>query len=184
MLTESETTMKDSYFEQVYEKTHRSLIRYAIVHLDDPTDAEDALQNVYVDFYRRIQQYGHFDILSPEAFLIKMLKREIIQNYKERERRRLRFVDEIREDRIPEEPFEDVVMDRALAEEIFRNAKALPKEMYRTFVLYYGYEMSVSEIASQLDVSKEAVKSRLLRARNILKQRMGETCSNGGITHE
>ena len=184
MLTESETTMKDSYFEQVYEKTHRSLIRYAIVHLDDPTDAEDALQNVYVDFYRRIQQYGHFDILSPEAFLIKMLKREIIQNYKERERRRLRFVDEIREDRIPEEPFEDVVMDRALAEEIFRNAKALPKEMYRTFVLYYGYEMSVSEIACQLDVSKEAVKSRLLRARNILKQRMGETCSNGGITHE
>ncbi len=184
MLTESETTMKDSYFEQVYEKTHRSLIRYAIVHLDDPTDAEDALQNVYVDFYRRIQQYGHFDILSPEAFLIKMLKREIIQNYKERERRRLRFVEEIKEDRIPEEPFEDVVMDRALAEEIFRNAKALPKEMYRTFVLYYGYEMSVSEIASQLDVSKEAVKSRLLRARNILKQRMGETCSNGGITHE
>jgi RNA polymerase sigma-70 factor (ECF subfamily) len=176
--------MKDNYFEQVYEKTHRSLIRYAIVHLDDPTDAEDALQNVYVDFYRRIQQYGHFDILSPEAFLIKMLKREIIQNYKERERRRLRFVEEIKEDRIPEEPFEDVVMDRALAEEIFRNAKALPKEMYRTFVLYYGYEMSVSEIASQLDVSKEAVKSRLLRARNILKQRMGETCSNGGITHE
>ena len=53
MLTESETTMRDSYFEQVYEKTHRSLIRYAIVHLDDPTDAEDALQNVYVDFYRR-----------------------------------------------------------------------------------------------------------------------------------
>lgn len=176
--------MDKSYFEKVYEQTHRSLIRYAIVHLDDPTDAEDALQNVYVDFYRRIQQYGHFDILSPEAFLIKMLKREIIQNYKERERRRLRFVDEIREDRIPEEPFEDVVMDRALAEEIFRNAKALPKEMYRTFVLYYGYEMSVSEIASQLDVSKEAVKSRLLRARNILKQRMGENCSNGGITHE
>ena len=107
--------MNKSYFEQVYEKTHRSLIRYAIVHLDDPTDAEDALQNVYVDFYRRVERYGHFDILSPEAFLIRMLKHEIIENYKERERRRLRFVDEIREDRIPAEPFEDVVMDRALA---------------------------------------------------------------------
>ena len=176
--------MNKSYFERVYEKTHRSLIKYAIVHLDDPTDAEDALQNVYVDFFRRIQQYGHLDILSPEAFLIKMLKREIIQNYRERERRRLHFVEEIKEDRIPEEPFEDVVMDRALAEEIFRNAKMLPKEMYRTFVLYYGYEMSVSEIARQLDVGKEAVKSRLLRARNILKQRMGETFSTGGNAHE
>ena len=176
--------MNKSYFEQVYEKTHRSLIRYAIVHLDDPTDAEDVLQNVYVDFYRRVERYGHFDILSSEAFLIRMLKHEIIENYKERERRRLRFVDEIREDRIPAEPFEDVVMDRALAEEILRNAKALPKEMYRTFVLYYGYEMSVSEIAVELGVSREAVKSRLLRARNALKQRMGTACSNGGAAHE
>lgn len=176
--------MNKSYFEKVYEQTYRSLLRYAIVHLDDPTDAEDALQNVYVDFYRRITQYGHIDILSPEAFLIRMLKREIIQNYRERERRRLRFVDEIREDQIPSEHFEDVVMDRALAEEILKQAKLLPKEMYRTFVLYYGYEMSVSEIAKQLDVGKEAVKSRLLRARNSLKQRMDESYSIGGNKHE
>ena len=176
--------MNMSYFEKVYEQTHRSLLKYAIVHLDDPTDAEDALQNVYVDFYRRVTQYGHIDILSPEAFLIKMLKREIIQNYRERERRRLHFVDEIREDRIPDEPFEDTVMDRALAEEILKQAKLLPKEMYRTFVLYYGYEMSVSEITKQLDVGKEAVKSRLLRARNTLKQRMEDPYLTGGIKHE
>ena len=176
--------MDKSYFEKVYEQTHRSLIKYAIVHLDDPTDAEDAVQNVYVDFYRRIMRYGHIDILSPEAFLIRMLKHEIIENYKERERRRLRFVDEIREDRIPAEPFEDVVMDRALAEEILKQAKLLPKEMYRTFVLYYGYEMSVSEIAKQLDVSTEAVKSRLLRARNSLKQRMNGSYSIGGNKYE
>lgn len=176
--------MNKTYFEQVYEKTHRSLIRYAIVHLDDPTDAEDALQNVYVDFYTRVKRYGHFDILSPEAFLIKMLKREIIKNYRERECRRLHFVEEIKEDRIPEETFEDVVMDRTLAEEIFRNAKMLPKEMYRTFLLYYGYEMSVSEIAKQLDVSKEAIKSRLLRARNTIKEQMNGTGLNGGYAHE
>lgn len=176
--------LNTGYFERVYEKTHRSLIKYAIVHLDDPTDAEDAIQNVYVDFYRRITQYGHIDILSPEAFLIKMLKREIIQNYRERERRKLRFVDEIKEGHIPDEPFEDVVMDRAMAEEILKQAKLLPKEMYRTFVLYYGYEMSVSEIAKQLDVSKEAIKSRLLRARNTLKQRMEDHSLNGGMKHE
>ena len=36
--------MDKSYFEKVYEQTHRALLRYAIVHLDDPTDAEDAVQ--------------------------------------------------------------------------------------------------------------------------------------------
>ena len=61
------------------------------------------------------------------------------------------------------------LMDRALAEQILAQAKLLPKELYRTFVLYYGYELSVSEVAAALGVGKEAVKSRLFRARKQLK---------------
>ena len=68
--------MDQSYFDRVYETTYRPLLRYAIVHLSDPTDAEDALQNVYLSFYRRIERYGHLDVLFPKAFLLKMLKRE------------------------------------------------------------------------------------------------------------
>ena len=167
---QKENAMNNSYFERVYEKTYRSLLKYAIIHLSDPTDAEDALQNVYVDFYRRIERYGHFDILSPASFLTKMLKREIIKNYREREQRKLHLFDMTDEERLPEtEPFEDVVMDRALAEQILAQAKLLPKELYRTFVLYYGYELSVSEVAAALGVGKEAVKSRLFRARKQLK---------------
>jgi RNA polymerase sigma factor (sigma-70 family) len=99
-----------------------------------------------------------------------MLKREIIKNYREREQRKLHLFDMTDEERLPEtEPFEDVVMDRALAEQILAQAKLLPKELYRTFVLYYGYELSVSEVAAALGVGKEAVKSRLFRAGKQLK---------------
>ena len=42
--------MDQSYFDRVYEATYRPLLKYAIVHLSDPTDAEDALQNVYLAF--------------------------------------------------------------------------------------------------------------------------------------
>lgn len=162
--------MKQSYFDRVYESTYDNLLRYAIVHLSDPTDAEDAVQNVYVQFYRRIARYGHFDILSPEGFLKKMLKREIIKNYAEREQQRIRIVSDAEEERIPDdEVFEDAVVNRALAEQIFRAAKELPKETYRTFVLFYGYELTVPEIAKQLGVTKETVKTRLCRARKTLK---------------
>lgn len=179
--------MDKPYFERVYEKTYRSLMKYAIVHLSDPTDAEDAVQNVYMDFCRRIERYGHFDILSPEAFMKKMLKREIIANYKEREQRRLHLIDLTDDERIPDgEPFEDVVMDRALAGEILACAKQLPSETYRTFVLYYGYELSVSEVAATLGVGTEAVKSRLFRARKQIKELLGQTGENrfGGNRHE
>ena len=75
--------MNQDYFDKIYEKTYRPLLRYAIVHLNDPLDAEDALQNVFIDFYRRIEARGHADILAPQLFLLKMLKREIIRNYAE-----------------------------------------------------------------------------------------------------
>ncbi|MBQ6235887.1 MAG: sigma-70 family RNA polymerase sigma factor [Clostridia bacterium] len=165
--------MKQSYFDRVYESTYDNLLKYAMVHLSDPTDAEDAVQNVYVQFYRRIERYGHFDILSPEGFLKKMLKREIIKSYAEREQQRVRLISDADEDRIPdEEVFENAVVDRALAEEIFRTAKALPQETYRTFVLFYGFELTIPEIAEKLGVTKDTVKTRLYRARNALRAKL------------
>ena len=102
-----------------------------------------------------------------------MLKREMIRNYAEREQRRIRLISGADEDRIPDdEVFEDAAVDRALAEEIFREAKVLPQETYRTFVLFYGFELTIPEIAKKLGVTKEAVKARLYRARNALKAKL------------
>ena len=163
--------MDRNYFDRVYETTYRPLLRYAIVHLSDPTDAEDAVQNVYLSFYRRIERYGHLDVLFPRAFLLKMLKREIITAYAEREKRNLRPLEEVPEDRLKDDVvFEDVVLDRALAQDILAEAKKLPRETYRVFVLYYGYELSVSEISKELGLGTEAVKSRLFRGRNAIRQ--------------
>ena len=163
--------MDRNYFDRVYETTYRPLLRYAIVHLSDPTDAEDAVQNVYLAFYRRIERYGHLDVLFPKAFLLKMLKREIIQKYTEREKRNLRPLEEVQEDRLKDDvDYEDAVLDRTLAQDILTEAKKLPRETYRVFVLYYGYELSVSEISKELGLGTEAVKSRLFRGRNAIRQ--------------
>lgn len=163
--------MDQQYFDRVYETTYRPLLRYAIVHLSDPTDAEDALQNVYLSFYRRIERYGHLDVLFPKAFLLKMLKREIVERYAERQKHAVRLLEDMPEERLRDDlVFEDAVLDRALAQDILAEAKRLPRETYRIFVLYYGYELSVSEIAKELGMGAEAVKSRLFRGRKAIRQ--------------
>ena len=163
--------MDQSYFDRVYETTYRPLLKYAVIHLSDPTDAEDALQNVYLAFYRRIERYGHLDVLFPKAFLLKMLKREIVEQYTEREKRAVRLLDDVPEERLRDDLiFEDGVLDRALAEDILTEAKRLPRETYRVFVLYYGYELSISEIAKELGMGAEAVKSRLFLGRNAIRR--------------
>lgn len=164
--------MNTNYFDEVYEKTYRPLLRYAVLHLSSPADAEDALQNVYYDFCQRVERRGHLDILFPQQFLLKMLKREIIRNYAERSRQKSRLKEYAGDepDDAVQFTFEDKVLDRAVADQIFSAAKALPAETYRVFVLYYGFEMSVSDISEELGIGKEAVKSRLFRARNELRK--------------
>ena len=163
--------MDQSYFDRVYETTYRPLLKYAIIHLSDPTDAEDAVQNVYLSFYRRIERYGHLDVLFPKAFLLKMLKREIIERYAEREKHAVRLLEDVPEDRLRDDlSFEDGVLDRALTREILAEAKKLSRETYRIFVLYYGYELTISEISKELGMGAEAVKSRLFRGRNAIRQ--------------
>ncbi|MBQ6358716.1 MAG: sigma-70 family RNA polymerase sigma factor [Clostridia bacterium] len=162
--------MDQQYFDRVYETTYRPLLKYAIIHLSDPTDAEDALQNVYLAFYRRVERYGHLDVLFPKAFLLKMLKREIIEQYAEREKHAVRLLEDVPEERLRDDwVFEDGVLDRALAEDILAEAKRLPRETYRIFVLYYGYELTVSKIAKELGMGAEAVKSRLFRGRKAIR---------------
>ena len=162
--------MDQQYCDRVYETTYRPLLKYAIIHLSDPTDAEDALQNVYLAFYRRVERYGHLDVLFPKAFLLKMLKREIIEQYAEREKHAVRLLEDVPEERLRDDwVFEDGVLDRALAEDILAEAKRLPRDTYRIFVLYYGYEMTISEIAKELGMGAEAVKSRLFRGRKAIR---------------
>ncbi len=174
--------MNKNYFDAVYDKTYRPLLRYAILHLSNPADAEDALQNVYLDFCRRVESRGHLDILFPQQFLLKMLKREIIKNYAERSERKTRLVEYTGEDyaEAVEFTFEDKVLDQVMVEHLFSAAKRLPAETYRVFVLYYGFEMSVSDICSELGVGKEAVKSRLFRARNELRKILGGDQAQNG----
>ena len=111
-----------------------------------------------------------------------MLKREIIKNYAERSERKARLREYPDEDftDVIEFTFEDKVLDKAMADHIFSAAKALPAETYRVFVLYYGFEMSISDICAELGAGKEAVKSRLYRARNELRKILGGDQTQSG----
>ena len=69
----------ESYFNGVYEQTYRPLLRYAVLKLSNPLDAEEALQNVYMRFFRRIAARGHADIADPGAFLHRLLRHDVMR---------------------------------------------------------------------------------------------------------
>ncbi len=162
-----------NYFDEVYRSVYRDLLRYAIIHMNCPGDAEDALQNVFTAFYQRLMRFGHLDILIPKAYLMRMLKREIRRQNEARRREQLLEAPEEEADSLEREvPLEDIALDRSMTKTILDAARTLSPESYRTFVLYYGYGLSVAGIAQTLNVGQDAVKVRLYRARNTIRKRL------------
>ena len=59
-----------------------------------------------------------------------------------------------------------------MAGQVMDAAKTLSPDTYRVFVLYYGFELSVAEIAKEMHLGTEAVKSRLHRGRNAVRNQL------------
>lgn len=166
---------KDKYFSQVYGQCYQPLLRYAFLKLSDPHDAEDALQSVFTRFYKRISARGYRDIEDPKAFALTLLRHELAERYALRAKQAEREAPLADLDLPSDE--EELAVRVETADEaarIFGYARALSAESYRTFVLFYGFDMGVEDIAAALSVSVEAVKSRLFRARRAIRARMME----------
>jgi RNA polymerase sigma-70 factor (ECF subfamily) len=163
-------------------RTHnRRLYRLARASLGDPTEAEDAVQDAYLNAYRSI---GSF---RGESALGTWLSRLVLNECFARQRRRLR-----RENVIPMVSFESTIEnvsgipdedqdppDRLAGRAQIRavlEAKvgALPEAFRTVFVLRSVEELSVEETAEILGLTEETVRSRHFRARGLLRESLAK----------
>ena len=70
-------------------------------------------------------------------------------------------------------PADDLVMHRELLALIEREIAALPPKMRQVFELSRQTNLSRKEIAEELDISEQTVKSHMHHALKILKTRLG-----------
>ena len=159
-------------------RTHnRRLYRLARATLGDPTEAEDAVQDAYLNAYRSI---GSF---RGESALGTWLSRLVLNECLARQRRRLR-----RENVIPMVSFESTIENvSGLADEdqdppdqlagraqiraiLEAKVGALPEAFRTVFVLRSVEEMSVEETAAILGLTAETVRSRHFRAKGLLRE--------------
>jgi RNA polymerase sigma-70 factor (ECF subfamily) len=163
-------------FEIIMRRYNRRLYRAARAILGDDGEAEDVVQDAYVRAFTHLNQFVGQAKFS--TWLTKIAVHEALA----RVRRRNRFV-EI--DSTPESEGDSMSIptsktrdpeQQALAREL--NAvleaavDALP-EIYRSvFMLRDVEEMSTAETAECLDISEDAVKTRLHRARALLREEL------------
>lgn len=146
--------MEEALFEQVYAAYGPSLYRFCLVQMGNPADAEDVLQEV---FCKRLCRAPEFS--SPEQERRWLFQVAANQCRDERRRRWRRDV-----------PLSDALPAPETGDpELWEQVARLPDHLRAVIHLFYGEGYRVKETAEILGISVPAVKMRLKRGREALR---------------
>jgi RNA polymerase sigma factor (sigma-70 family) len=166
-------------FESLMRKYNGRLFRIARAILKDDSDAEDVLQDAYLDVYRHIQDFRGDSQVGTWLTRI-VINQALMRLRKEKRRSVIVPFRGVRTDEV-ERGEADVVDDRAespasrvLRAEIRRilerRIDELPLSFRTVFVMREVEDMSVQETAECLGISPGTVRTRLFRARGLLRE--------------
>ena len=140
-----------------------TLYRVSCALLDRQEDREDAVQEAICRAWERIGT-----LKKPQYFrtwLVRILINECCGLLRQRSR-------VVCVDQLPEGPTQEPDRERTM--DLVGAVSSLEETLRLPIVLHYAEGYSVREIAQLLGASESAVKMRLLRARDILRERLNE----------
>jgi RNA polymerase sigma-70 factor (ECF subfamily) len=170
-----------SAFEQLVRRYDRNVFRIAQHITQNREDAEDVVQDAFLKAYEnlaRFQEQSKF-----YTWLVRIAVNEALMRLRRRRPERMVSLDEdikTDEDTMPREvadwsPNPEQLFSQAELKDILtRTIQGLPSGFRTVFVLRDVEGLSTEETAEALDLSIPAVKSRLLRARLQLRERLSK----------
>jgi RNA polymerase sigma-70 factor (ECF subfamily) len=164
-----------AFFEVLMRRHNRSLYRAVRAVLRDDTEAEDVMQQAYLSAYAHLHQFAGQARFSTwllrigvnEALGRLRQRRRHLQPIEDQEQTEDRTTPGALEDRMPTP--EDRAADHELAVLLEGIVDGLPATYREVFVLRLVEGLDTAETAAVLDLSQEAVKQRLHRAREMVQ---------------
>ena len=158
---------------------HMEALKTFAFHLTyNEDDADDLVQETYLKAHKFIENYDSGT--NAKAWLFKILKNAYINEYRKKVRRPTKVdLDDLVSIREGEEPnratYHDLrqeIFDNTLGDEVTMAMNSLPVE-FRTVILLCDIEnFTYEEIAKITELPIGTVRSRLFRARNMLKDKL------------
>ena len=162
-----ERTASDEEFSLLVYRQHRFVFRVAFALLRNAHDAEDIAQETFLKLYRNGRWRGIHD---ERAFLARAAWRMAL------DLRRAPEIEsaEVDADAMPSRTAspEQEAMSANSTAVLYRMIDALPEELRQPLVLTGIDEMTSREIAAVLGIPEGTVRTRLMRARQLLKEKI------------
>ena len=155
-------------FREAMEIHSDYLLRIAYLYVKDWQVAEDIVQDAFLTYYMKFEQFE--ERASLKTYLVRIVINKCKDYLKSWKYRKLTLTNQ----------FFGAKKDTAIAiqnEErldIADAVLALPIHLREVIIHYYYEELSVLEVAALLSVSDNTIKTRLRRARHLLKEQLSQ----------
>jgi RNA polymerase sigma-70 factor, ECF subfamily len=181
MLAQRVQAREPGAFELLMRRHNRRLYRVARAMLRDGAEAEDALQDAYLAAYQAIDSFRGQSTLA--TWLSKVLVNQCLGRMR-RQARRDNIVPIVAMDadeqelhampNLDSETPDNAMLRTELRAVLERKLDQLPEAFRTVFVLRCVEELSVEETAQVLDVPEATVRTRLFRARAMLRESLAQ----------
>lgn len=171
-------------FSDLYKENYKKLFRVAYRLSGNIADAEDILQDAFANAYKAFEEFeGKGSFIS---WVYKILIHCAYKHMKKLKKLPIHSVTDAigisEEDFFQSLKVGDVVIDRVLTNDIRENClqmflNCMPKKQRIAFTLKVLMGCSIGEIASIMDITENAVKINIYRARQHMKNNMEGRCS-------
>jgi RNA polymerase sigma-70 factor (ECF subfamily) len=162
---------KHSDFETIYRATFTTLSKHVYFKVAKMSDAEDIIQEVYLDYYRYIQAQDK-DVENVQAYLIQIANNKLSHYYKDKAMM-LAIEDDNRVFDQTEDPLqlEHTVLDKATLDQIFDEIMHLDEVDQHIMLGYYRFGLNYRELSEKLDMPESTIKSRAARIIEQLREK-------------
>ncbi len=181
MATGIDKAQKDKIFEEEFFPLMDDLYNFAYHLTYNEEDANDLVQDTFMKAYRFIKSYEQGT--NAKAWLFRILKNGFINEYRKKSKQPIKadFEDVVAYHDSEEEKANDVSVDfrqdvfqGIIGDEVTKAINALPAD-FRLVILLCDIEgFTYEEISKIVDIPIGTVRSRLHRARNLLKEKLKE----------
>jgi RNA polymerase sigma-70 factor (ECF subfamily) len=175
-------------YDTLVRKYERQIFRIANHITQNREDAEDVMQDAFLKAYQKLDQFqGNSKFYT---WLVRIAVNESLMRLRKRRTAKTVSIDEdveTEEGSVPRDladwaPNPEQNFDQAQLKEILgKTIQGLPRGFRVVFVLRDVEGLSTQETADALDLSVPAVKSRLLRARLQLRERLSKYFKKAGV---
>ena len=155
--------MDSNDFERVFKRNNKRLFLIALSFTANQYDAEDILQNSFMKLLKTKTEF------KDDEHIDKWLTSVTVNESKNLLKSAFRKKNTDFEYYVATYSFEN-----EKSEDLFNAVMSLPKKLRTVIHLFYYEDMPIKEIADMLNIKQSAVKTRLCRAREQLKIKLGD----------